>query len=124
MNLKHFKTYTKQDILSLTKLRKFETKLGERILTLQEGANIITELDQIPSDYVIVGVPEDIGVLASGGTGGTGTAWLSFLQAFLNIQSNDFLEGEEIVIAGCFDFGDLQYVIDRNAYDISEKIEA
>ena len=29
--MQHLKLYTKQDILSLTKLRRFETKLGERL---------------------------------------------------------------------------------------------
>jgi formiminoglutamase len=124
MNLKHFKTYTKQDLLSLTRLRKFETKLGERVHTLAEGKDIAAALSELISEYVVVGIPEDIGVIANGGTGGAGTAWLSFLQSFLNIQSNDFLEGGDIAIAGCFDFGDIQYLIDRNAYDVAEKMEA
>jgi formiminoglutamase len=73
---------------------------------------------------VVVGIPEDIGVLANGGISGAATAWLSFLQAFLNIQSNDFLEGSELTVLGYFDFGDIQYLIDRNAYDFNEKLEA
>jgi formiminoglutamase len=124
MNLKHFKTYSKQDILSLTRLRKFETKIGERLHTLEEGKDLSSALSSLNATYVLVGIPEDIGVLANGGIGGTSTAWLSFLQAFLNTQSNDFFEGGEMAVAGCFDFGDIQYVIDRNAYDVPEKIEA
>ena len=124
MNVKHFKTYSKQDLFSLTRVRKFETKLGERVQTLAEGKDLLTALTDIQAEYVVIGIPEDIGVIANGGIGGTGTAWLTFLQAFLNIQSNDFLEGNDIVIAGCFDFGDIQYLIDRNAYDVSEKTEA
>src|SRR5687767_11576056 len=124
MNLKHFKTYTKQDLLSLTRLRKFETKLGERINTVKEDVDLPAALAQLSSKYVVVGIPEDIGVLANQGISGTGTAWLSFLQSFLNIQSNDFLEGGEMALLGCFDFGDIQYLIDRNAHDFSEKLEA
>jgi formiminoglutamase len=124
MNLKHFKTYTKQDLLSLTRLRRFETKIGERVNTITQGLEISEGLSQLSAKYVIVGIPEDIGVLANGGIGGTGTAWLSFLQSFLNIQSNDFLEGSELALLGCFDFGDIQYVIDRNAHDFAEKLEA
>ncbi len=124
MNLKHFKVYTKGDILSLTRLRRYETKLGERIQTLKGGIPLTDAFMQLQSKYVIVGIPEDIGVLANGGIGGASTAWLSFLQSFLNIQSNDFFEGGEIAVLGCFDFGDIQYVIDRNAYDVNEKIEA
>lgn len=124
MNLTHFKSYTKADILSLTKLRKFETKLGEAIQTLAGGDGLTESLSATPAKYVIVGIPEDIGVLANGGLAGTSSAWVSFLQSFLNIQSNDFLRGSEIAIAGCFDFGDIQYLIDRNAADFSEKLEA
>ena len=124
MNLKHFKTYTKKDLLSLTRLRRFETKLGESITTVQENIELTTALAQLSSKYVVVGIPEDIGVLANGGISGAATAWLSFLQAFLNIQSNDFLEGIELTVLGYFDFGDIQYLIDRNAYDFNEKLEA
>ena len=124
MNLKHFKPYTRQDLLSMTRLRKFETKLGERIKVLPEAADINAALTQLNARYVVVGIPEDIGVLANGGVGGTSTSWLSFLQSLLNIQSNDFLEGSEIALAGSFDFGDIQYLIDRNAYDVTEKTEA
>lgn len=124
MNLKHFKSYSKQDVLSLTHLRKFETKLGERVQTLKEGVTVQEALSQLSAQYVVVGIPEDIGVQANGGLGGTTTTWLSFLQSFLNIQSNDFLEGGNIAMIGCFDFGDIQYLIDRNAYDVNEKIQA
>ena len=124
MNLKHFKTYTKKDLLSLTRLRRFETKLGERITTTKEDVELPTALAQLSSKYVVVGIPEDIGVLANGGISGTATAWLPFLQSFLNIQSNDFLEGSELTVLGYFDFGDMQYLIDRNAYDFNEKLEA
>ena len=55
---------------------------------------------------------------------GTDTAWISFLQSFLNIQSNDFLGGDDIVLLGHFDFGDIQYLIDNNAHGDEEKLEA
>src|SRR5688500_11374355 len=116
MNLKHFKKYSKQDLLSLTRLRKFETKLGERVATVKDGMELSKALGELSSNYVVLGVPEDIGVLANQGVSGTGTAWLSFLQSFLNIQSNDFLEGSELAVLGYFDFSDLQNLIDQNAH--------
>ena len=61
---------------------------------------------------------------ANYGTGGAGTAWLSFLQAFLNGQSNDFLSGENLAVIGHFDFGDIQFLIDKNAFGQEEKVEA
>lgn len=124
MNLSHFKVYSKQDLLSLTRLRRFETKLGERVAVLSDAENIAASISGLKAGHVVFGIPEDIGVQANYGTGGTSTAWLSFLQSFVNIQSNDFLEGEEIAIIGHFDFGDIQYLIDKNAHDTEEKVEA
>lgn len=124
MNLTHFKTYTKQDILSLVKLRRFETKLGERVHVLSDAAHLVDAIKNTEATYLVVGIPEDIGVQANYGVAGTSSAWISFLQSFLNIQSNDFLEGSEIAVIGNFDFGDIQFLIDKNAQSEEEKIEA
>ena len=124
MNCTHFKVYSKQDITSVTRLRRFETKLGERVQVLIDSSEIVQSITALQSKYVVFGIPEDIGVQANYGTGGTSTAWLSFLQSFLNIQSNDFLTGEEIAVIGHFDFGDIQYLIDKNAHGTEEKVQA
>lgn len=124
MNLTHFKRYTKGDLLSLTKLRRFETKMGERVSVLNDGMNIVEAVKSLQAQYVVIGIPEDIGVQANYGTGGANTAWLSFLQAFFNSQSNDFLTGEDIAVIGHFDFGDIQFLIDKNAFGQEEKVEA
>lgn len=123
MNLLHFKQYTKDDLLANTKVRRFETKLGERIQVLHEvlSAEAILKTD---ASYIIVGIPENIGVKANEGIGGTSSAWFSFLQAFLNIQSNDFLNGEGILVLGHFDFSDMERLIDENAGSREEKIDA
>jgi len=122
--MKHFKFYTKEDILSITKTRRFETKIGERVCTLDKQGEWPQVLTNSKAKYVIVGVPEDIGVMANYGTGGTDTAWLPFLSSFLNMQSNDFLVGDEILVLGHFDFGDIKYLIDSNAYNQDELINA
>lgn len=122
--MKHFKTYDKQDVLSLTKLRKFETRLGESIQVIADKAHWEESLAQSTARYVLLGIPEDIGVRANHGVGGTDSIWLPFLTAFLNIQSNDFLVGDEILLLGHFDFGDLKYLIEQNAHGYDEKIDA
>lgn len=121
--IQHLKLYNKQDILSLTRLRKFETKLGERVQVLQ-SSSLAESIRQSPASYVLLGIPEDIGIKANYGMGGADTVWLPFLQAFLNIQSNDFLDGSDILLLGHFDFGDIQYLIDTTAKGEEEKIEA
>jgi formiminoglutamase len=122
--MKHFKFYSKEDILSLTRVRRFETKLGERIQYLKAGEEWPEVLQQSNAKYVLLGIPEDFGVKANHGIGGTDTAWLSFLSSFLNTQSNDFFPGENILLLGHFDFGDIKFLIENNAYTPEEKVDA
>ncbi|MFY7964814.1 MAG: formimidoylglutamase, partial [Chitinophagaceae bacterium] len=74
--------------------------------------------------FVLFGVPEDIGVKANNGIGGADSAWTPFLQSFLNIQSNDFLDGEEILLLGHFNFSEIASLIDNNAQSNDEKLLA
>ena len=86
----HLKIYNKQDILSLTRIRRFETKLGERLQVIKDTSDIAGSLASSTAKYVLFGVPEDLGAKGNLGIGGTDTLWIPFLQSFLNIQSNDF----------------------------------
>jgi formiminoglutamase len=122
--MKHFKFYSKEDILSITKIRRFETKLGERVKELTAADNWIEGLQKSSAQYVLLGIPEDIGIKGNYGIGGADTVWLPFLLSFLNTQSNDFLTGEDILLLGHFDFGDIKYLIENNADDADELIEA
>lgn len=122
--MQHFKFYNKQDILYLTRLRRFETKLGERMQVLTGIDQFEEKLSSSPARFVLFGIPEDIGVKANYGKGGTDSAWLPFLTALLNTQSNDFFTGEELMVLGHFDFGDLQYLIENHARGEEEKVEA
>jgi formiminoglutamase len=72
----------------------------------------------------LFGIPEDIGIRANMGLGGADSSWEPFLDAFLNIQSNDFFSGDEILLLGYFDFSNLKFLIEENAYDKDEKIDA
>lgn len=122
--MQHLKIYNKQDILSLTKVRRFETKLGERLQVINDAENLEQSLQASKARYVLFGIPEDIGAKGNYGIGGADTLWIPFLQSFLNIQSNDFFDGNEILLLGHFDFGDIQYLIDKTAKGEEEKIEA
>src|SRR6187402_3898025 len=120
----HLKIYSKADVLSLTKIRRFETRLGERLQVIQDTSDIARSLATSTAKYVLFGVPEDLGAKGNYGIGGTDTLWIPFLQSFLNIQSNDFFDGAEVLLLGHFDFGDIQYLIDTTARTQDEKIEA
>jgi formiminoglutamase len=120
----HLRTYSRQDVLSLTRIRKYETKLGERVQVIALGGSLAQSIEQSAAEYVLVGVPEDIGSKANESEGGAASAWMPFLQSFLNIQSNDFLLGDNILLLGHFDFGDLQQLIEANAHGPEEKTAA
>lgn len=122
--MKRFVFYNREDILSLTRIRRFETKLGEVLQVITDKQQLENSLRQSNARYVLFGIPEDIGVRANYGTGGTDTAWTPFLSAFLNIQSNDFLSGEQILLLGHFDFTEARNLIEQNAHDHDEKIDA
>ncbi len=122
--MKHFKFYEKKDVLHYTKVRKFETKLGERVKVLEDINNIELSLQKSTAKFVVLGISEDIGVKANYGVGGTSTSWIPFINSFLNTQSNDFLDGQEILILGNFDFSEVERLIDTNAHDEEERIEA
>ena len=122
--MQRFRFYNKEDVLTLTKIRRFETKLGERVQLISDKDQLEQSLEQSKANYVLFGIPEDIGVKANDGIGGTDTAWFPFLTSFLNIQSNDFLSGDEVLLLGHFDFTDAEALIEENAHNHDEKLEA
>ena len=122
--MQHLKIYNKQDILSLTRLRRFETKIGERLQVISDAKNIEQSIAQSNAKFVLAGVPEDMGVKADLGIGGADTAWVPFLEAFFKIQSNDFFEGSEVLLVGHFDFSQMANLIENNAQSHEEKTEA
>lgn len=121
---RHLKIYNRQDLMSLTRLRRFETKLGERLQIVMDVDDIESSIQSSSAKFILFGVPEDIGAKGNYGIGGADTLWIPFLQNFLNIQSNDFFDGQEVLLLGHFDFGDIQYLIDTTAKGEEEKIEA
>lgn len=96
------KIYRKNDVLDLVSPRSGETKLGEKVQVypIANEALSITGLEFSTAKFVLLGIPEDIGVRANLGIGGAQSAWPVALKTLLNIQSNHFLSGEEILVLG------------------------
>lgn len=94
--------YTKNDFLDLVNPRSGETKLGEKVQVYpHSGIPLsIAGLELSTAKFVLLGIPEDIGVRANLGIGGTQSAWPVALKTLLNIQSNHFLSGEDILVLG------------------------
>lgn len=84
--------------------REGETKIGQKIQLLSDDD--LNSLTDSTARFVLLGIPEDIGVRANLGIGGAHTAWLPAVKALLNVQSTDLISGEEILLLGDFDFED------------------
>jgi formiminoglutamase len=86
-----FNPFSEKEIIAFTTIRDGETKLGQKV----------KPFDQLSKcKFVIIGINEDIGPQANIGLPGSKNAFNSFITRFLNTQSNRFLIGEEICIAG------------------------
>jgi len=122
--MKHFRYYSKQDILNITRLRRYESKLGERLKTIDASADTAAQLKASSAKFVLFGIPEDVGVRANHGIGGADSAWLPFVKSFVNVQGCDRFSGGEMILLGHFDFSDIEELVDLNAKSYDEKIDA
>ena len=98
--MKYLELYSKKDIDDLTRKRTNEIKFGEDVIVLKSESTWETELFQSQCKFVLIGIPEDIGVKANYGRGGSHTAWKPALDSFLSQQSNEFLNGKDICVLG------------------------
>jgi formiminoglutamase len=113
---------TSELINASTIRREGETKLGEKLITVPAD-NWQQTLKESKSKYVIVGIPEDIGVRANNGIGGAHTLWEPFLKAFCNLQQTDTLNGESIVLLGAFDFSNwMEASLDKDLTGLREMV--
>lgn len=96
------KTYTARILKQYVSTRAGEKKLGQAIGFLEKGM----KLSDSKAKFVLLGIPEDIGVRANYGKAGTSKAWESALAAFLNLQENQFISGSDLLLLGeidCFE---------------------
>lgn len=121
----NFKKYTRSELLTATRIRKYETKLGEVVHCFGNHDQTLEEaLGQSKATYVVIGIPEDAGIRANYGIAGAATLWPSFLTSFLNLQSNRYLNGDAIFFAGAFDFSKELNLVNATAPDNEERIKA
>ncbi len=75
-------------------VREGETKIGQRI-------KMDIHKEDVAVRYVVIGICEDIGPQTNGGLPGAQKAYDAFINYFVNVQSNEFLNGESILLLGC-----------------------
>ena len=95
--------FTMTDLAKVTNHRSGEVKFGEKMLTIPKGENCMTFLKNCEAKYVLLGIPEDVGIRANFGRPGAASAWQSAISSIANIQHNRFCKGSQIVVLGKID---------------------
>lgn len=120
------KRFTGEEALRLTKVRKGEVKVGERIYTqTSEGLRSLDTFRDKGVRFCLLGIPECIGVMGNNGNPGAENGWKAFITNFLNIQSNRFLSGSEFLVLGEVEVSDLQKQAiesDKTSTDFTQKM--
>lgn len=98
--------YDELRLSELTRKRAGELRVGEMVKTIPWNRydEWATALAEMPGRYVLLGLPEDIGVRANYGRGGAYSAWMPAITTILNTQSNPSLRGDDIILLGHIDF--------------------
>jgi formiminoglutamase len=117
----YFQKYAKTDLSALVRFRKGETKFGE-LVSVPGDESISYFLESTSATYIVLGVAEDIGVLANHGIAGTAETWKRFLNFFLNIQANNFTKANSVAVIGHFSFDSLRQEIDEKHATEDERI--
>ena len=92
--------FTMNDLAKITNHRSGEIKFGEKMITVPKGVDPITFLQTAAAKYVLVGIPEDIGIRANFGRPGAASAWDTAIKNIANIQHNRFCKGSQIIVLG------------------------
>ena len=115
----NFLSFTHQDRDLLLSVRKGESKFGEHIQLIPNLINIYDDIVNLDVDYVVFGVPEDIGIYANYGKTGAYKAWKAVIKVLLNIQSNTFTKANRVLILGNLDYTEARKSI--TSLDASKK---
>jgi formiminoglutamase len=103
--------YHEADISSLVTTRENERKFWQSITLLDINTATLQALKDAASfgiKYVLIGIREDIGPRANCGQGGATLGWQAFLQRFLNLSCNQFLDPKNVLLLGEVACHDLQ----------------
>ena len=88
------------DLAKITNYRSGEVKFGEKMVLIPPDQLILDFLKSCESQFVLFGIPEDIGIRANYGRPGASTAWENTIKSVVNIQHNRFCKGSQIIVLG------------------------
>jgi formiminoglutamase len=117
--------FTMNDLAKITNHRSGEIKFGEKMITVPKGTDPILFLKTCEARYVLLGIPEDIGIRANYGRPGAASAWNSAIKSIANIQHNRFCKGSQLLVLGqvnvCDEMKEVEH-LDFNDVDDRSKL--
>ena len=94
---------SQNELARITNHRSGEVKFGEKIITIPKDTDIVEFITNSEAEFVLFGIPEDIGVKANLGRIGAASAYDSAIQNLANIQHNKFCKGSNLLVLGKLD---------------------
>lgn len=91
------------ELAKVTNHRSGEVKFGEKMLTVPKDTCPLEFLKNCSAKFILLGIPEDVGVRANFGRPGASSAWESAIKGIANIQHNRFCKGNQILVLGTLD---------------------
>lgn len=94
---------SQNELAKITNHRSGEIKFGEKIITIPRDCDVFDFIANSEAKFVLLGIPEDIGIKANLGRVGAASAYESALQSLANIQHNKFCKGNSLIVLGKLD---------------------
>lgn len=101
------KPFSSADLARVTNHRSGEIKFGEKMITIPKGVDLFEFIKNHEATFVLLGIPEDVGVRANYGRPGAASAWESAIKSIANIQHNRFCKGSQLIILGTVEVQEL-----------------
>ncbi|SFU46192.1 formiminoglutamase [Pustulibacterium marinum] len=99
-------TYNLPKINSFIRHRKGEVKFGEKVGYVHDNDSLDSQFEVSKASYVLLGIPENIGIKAGLGEKDATFTWNATLKTLLNTQNNKFNKGKKLLILGHLDFSE------------------
>jgi formiminoglutamase len=98
--------FTETELTKYTLQRSGEVKFGERMEIIPKTADITSFLRTSEAEFVLIGIPEDIGIRANFGRPGAAGVWESTLRSLVNLHHNKYNKGGRLLVLGHVDVAD------------------
>ncbi|UFH45578.1 formimidoylglutamase [Flavobacterium galactosidilyticum] len=105
--------FTITDLSRITNHRSGEIKFGEKMIIIPKDVDSLDFIKSSHAKYVLLGIPEDIGVRANYGRPGAASAWEIAIKNIANIQHNRFCKGSQLIVLGQLDVCEVMKNVDQ-----------